>query len=432
MSLDESIDTSTPVGRFFYTLIAAMAEWERAEIGSRIKASVETRAKLGRPLGGKAPFGYKWENKELVINPEEAPIRKLIYDLFLKHKRKRTVARILNEQGYRATKNAKFSGTSVDRMLRDPVAKGIKRINFTESLDNQVKLKPKEDWVFIQVPRIISDELWSDCNKIIDELSNSRKKIRRRGVHIFSGIVQCGCGTKMYMRTNSPKYICLNCKNKISPNDLEDVFHGQLENFLFSDTEIQNHLNKEKVMLMDKEELLDSRKKELQKLIQKLNHILELYTEGNLTKESFKSHHNPVYEKQTQIELSIMELQGEIDALKFQSLDNSQTLHDAQNLHKHWNNFTNEEKKGIIETITKSIIVGKEDIEINLSYIPIKIYDSNKPEKTTKTANCRVRNNYLSKTIQLCDTTISFCFLQIGYFMFNKHPGFFVLLRIFH
>jgi site-specific DNA recombinase len=372
ISLQESIDTSTPAGRLFYTMIAAMAQWEREEISERVAASVPIRAKLGKPTGGQASFGYQWVDKKLIPQPTEAPVRKLIYELFSEHQRKKTVARILNERGYRTRNGSKFSDTTIERLLQDSTAKGLFKANYTKSLGDNKKwiLKPQDEWVYTEVDPVVSEELWNTCNHILDEQEKKNKRPTRKAVHLFTGFVFCTCNSKMYVPSNNPKYTCYTCKNKIGTQDLEDIFHHQLKNFFFSSTDIAGYLNSADQMIKEKEELVRTLFDEKRKVEKEMEKIYKSYIEDEIDSKTFGSLYRPKEGRVRQIDDQIPELQGEIDFLKIRYLSSDQILNEAKDLYSRWPELTLTEKRRIIENITDTITIGTDDIAINLCYLP--------------------------------------------------------------
>lgn len=372
ISLQESIDTSTPAGRLFYTMIAAMAQWEREEIADRVSASVVIRAKLGKPISGKSPFGYRWVDKVLVPDPVEAPVRKLIYELYLEHKRMKTVARILNESGYRTRSGGEFSHMAIHRLITDPTAKGLRRANYTTRSNDKKTWhnKPKEEWIYTQCEPIVSEELWEKCNAMLADFGSKRKRPAKKTVNLFSGLVRCECGTKMYVPSNSPKYTCSVCRNKIATSDLEEVFHEQLKKFFFSPTEITNYLSRADRTIKEKETLLASILEEERKTRYDMDKIYNLFLDEGISSEGFRERYKPLEERLKQILEGAPELQASIDFLKIQYLSSDQIMQDARDLYSRWPGLSNHDKRAIVEDITERIIVGKNEVSIRLCYIP--------------------------------------------------------------
>lgn len=371
ISLAESIDTSTPAGRLFYTMIAALSQWEREEIAGRVAAAVPIRAQAGLPTGGQAPYGYQWKDKQLVVDETEARVRKLMFELFREHKRKKLVARLLNEQGYRTRNGGEFSDTTVDRLLRDPIAKGNRRANYTRSNDNKKawELKPESEWIYTDVEAIVSEELWEECNFF---LSNQREKLKRTKpvVYLFSGLTFCACGQKMYVPTNMKKYTCYKCRNKIPLDDLEAVFQEQIKNFLISDEEIANQLEQANEALKEKIELLAVLEKEAVKISRETEKLYDLYQSDMIDKHGFGVKYKVLSERRTQLDEQIPKLQAEIDILKISQLSQEHAIEEARNLYDRWPSLPFEEKRRIAEAIVEKIIIGDGEIDINLFYTP--------------------------------------------------------------
>ena len=386
ISLQEAIDTSTPAGRLFYTMIAAMAQWEREEISSRVAASVPVRAKLGKPLGGAASFGYRWEGKELVPDEKEAPIRKLIYEFFLKHKRKKSTAKELNELGYRTRNGSKFSDTTIDRLLKDSTAKGERRANYTKSLGEGKNwiVKPENEWVITSCPAIVPEELWNECNVILSAQEKKRTKIGPKTVHLLSGFMYCSCGRKMYVYHKTNIYACKPCKKRIPASDMDEIYHEQLSEFLLTEIDIKSYLSKTDSVIQEKELQLRSQTKEAEKIRKEMQELVDMRLKKELSSESFPRHYQPLEEQLNQIEDNLPELMAEVDFLKIQLLSSDTIMRNAKDLYERWPQMPFDEKRTVVELITKQITFDGEDIEIDLAYLPTPIGNAGNKQHNLK------------------------------------------------
>lgn len=365
ISMDMSIDTSTPIGRHFFRSMSSMAEWELEMITERIQGSVLSRAERGLHIGGQAPYGFKYEDRKLVPHVDEAPILKLMFELFLEHKRKKTVARMLNERGYRTKRGNMFTDSTVRRLLQEPVAKGLQIMNRRYS--KKGGFKPKEAWVFHKVESVVDESIWKQVNQIITKQARKNARPLNMKVHLFTGYVFCICGGRMYTRASSENYVCQHsCGNKIHKEDLEEVFKSELHSYTVSQHQVEEYFNKLQGVIGAKEQELKQLKRSQEKLNEKIERLLELHIQGQIKTEAFHLYHSEPYEQLKQVEESINELEGEVLGFSHRKQSTDVIIEEARNLYERWDTLERDQKRNIIETIVDKIIVSKDEIEINL------------------------------------------------------------------
>jgi site-specific DNA recombinase len=371
ISLSEAIDTSTAGGRMFFHLLGVFAQWEREEITERVNASVLTRAKLGKSINGKVPYGYQWKDRKLIVQPEEAAVRRKAYELFLQHRRKGHVAQHLNAAGYRTRNGNIWRDTSIIRILEESSAKGVYVFNTMRHTGTwRTETKPENEWGKVECAPIISEDLWNQVNQIIEEQLKSWKKPGKSPVHLFSGLAYCTCGNKMYVAANTPKYFCRKCSNRIPIADLENVARNELKVFFGQPKRIAGHLQEADRNLAEKSALLDTHKREIQKVKEEMHQTHQLYLNKQISGDGFRDLYAPVEERMKQLHVELPKLEAEVDFLKVNKLSADDVLHEANTLYDRWPKLPVQDKRKIVEALIEKIVIGNGEIDITFSHLP--------------------------------------------------------------
>ena len=183
LSTTERFDTTTPSGRLLRNIMLTFAQFERELISERIRDKMFERSKKGLWNGGHPPFGYKKEDKKLVVVPHEAEIIRKIFESYVLTQSLNTIYKQLKEERLFNRAGLPMAKTAISCILDNVVYVG------------RVKHKNKT-YQGIHEP-IISKEMFDEVGRLRENRSRP-KKIQSYNNSLFPGLVHCSeCGSIM-------------------------------------------------------------------------------------------------------------------------------------------------------------------------------------------------------------------------------------------
>jgi len=348
VSLNESMDTSTPLGRLMLGILSAFAQLERENIRERTRMGMKERIKSGLwPGGGRIPFGYDYDSSKgiLIPNSDADTVRK-IYDLYLK--------------GYSPASIAKTVGLKYEKLALQ-ILKRKSNAGYIQYNGEEFKGKHEA---------IISEETYNEAMKFMKERSKNRTS---ESEHLLTGLMICGsCGAKMryqkwgksgyrivcYSRDKSKPHLVKDpdCENEIFyADEIDDILLRDLFSLKFRKNLSVN--SKSDVKTIDR--ILTERKNNIEK---KLKRLYTLYAEdGNKilldTIEELKKELTAT-ENQIQSEKEHTNMENQLKKAKKQL----ETLEDA------WEYMTAREKKNIIKSLVEKITINPSSVSIHYCF----------------------------------------------------------------
>lgn len=315
ISITESIEDDK-FSVILEAMLEAMAEYYSLNLSDEVKKGMTEKAHRGQ-FQASPPFGYKMENKQLIINDDEAEAVKLIFNKFLNENVSfLSLAKYINSLGYKTHRGNLFENRTIEYILNNPIYCGQVRWTPTGKIrrdyNNENSIIQKSD----HTP-IVSEE---DFIKVKEKLEK-RKNINRKyykgtnseNLHWLNGLVRCKeCG-KTLVRNQKNYYQCngyvkgiCTTSQLVRIDRIEEAILEQIKKDFNSKLELNVKINSNS--FSDEEQQIIYT--QLEKLKEKESRIKKAYIDGIDSIEEYKNNKQDLIAQKSFLESKLEELKS--------------------------------------------------------------------------------------------------------------------------
>ena len=416
---NDNINTLDEDAELRLTIMSSIAQDELRKLSSRVKFGHQQAIKSNVVLGNGRIFGYKKDDKRLVIDESQAPMVRDLFRLYATGEYSmKQLETLFYEQGYRNYNGNKIAHTTMSGIISNPKYKGYyvgNKVRIVDMFTKKQKFLPPEEWVMFKdetgeiVPALVSEELWDKANEILSRRSEDVKN--RQGIcnhaNLLTGKLFCShCGAPYYRRESKSKDGTVNskwvCSNKI--NNGADacpsfpIYENEIKPILFEvfsetrvDVEAMIENYSEMFESIEGDDETATQIKEQEQIImrakQKKNKLLDLVTDGAISSANFKEMTETCNQE---IELA----EKEIEELREQQLTREQYIKHMADVKARLNMAIHDASSGMItnefvaQYIDKIFVTLTDNDTANLN---IKIFTGKNTEKWLKKLHVRAK-----------------------------------------
>jgi DNA invertase Pin-like site-specific DNA recombinase len=184
VSVTQSFNTTTSMGRLTLNILLSFAQFEREVTAERIRDKVKASRMKGMWMGGPVPFGYDVRDRKLVVNPDEAAKVRMLFERFVEVGSATVLARDLRRDGFRNKQGTLINKGYLYRLLNNRVYRG-------DAVHKGVAYPGEHD-------AIVDARLWDQVHDIMGESPRKRaNNSRTQTPALLKGLLFTATGAAM-------------------------------------------------------------------------------------------------------------------------------------------------------------------------------------------------------------------------------------------
>ena len=337
-------------GELRLSIMATLAQNESKKISSRVKAGQRISFMNGVLYGNGNILGYDRVGKDLIINKEQADTVRHIFDLYLQGNGSRKIQFILEQEGRKtALGKTNWSASNILRVLKNPFYCGRieYRKQYVPDYLTQKKINNKGEVERITVKGkhtpIVTEEEFDKVQEMLKSSVTKKKDGKTYGKPLADNVwvrkLKCKCGHTMNRRIN---YVSKTTGNKSYTFQCYDQLHtgtittrtkkglptdGICDNKSFPQWKLEVQADFIfRSLLKNKQEIYDTAIKmmetsieetnpsdkllkeiernisEIDKLKMRIDNLLDMCSDGDISRETFRSKRDIIESKITELE----------------------------------------------------------------------------------------------------------------------------------